>query len=59
MRPNRMRHIDRQVLVTDGPCRVIRHPSYAGAWSMFVGSSLKIARADIELTAPAFAESDA
>ena len=27
-----------QVLVTDGPYRVIRHPSYTGAWLMFVGS---------------------
>ena len=27
-----------QVLVTDGPYRVIRHPSYMGAWLMFVGS---------------------
>jgi protein-S-isoprenylcysteine O-methyltransferase len=27
-----------QVLVTDGPYRVIRHPSYVGAWLMFVGS---------------------
>jgi protein-S-isoprenylcysteine O-methyltransferase len=27
-----------QVLVTEGPYRVIRHPSYMGAWLMFVGS---------------------
>lgn len=27
-----------QVLVTDGPYRVIRHPSYTGAWLIFVGS---------------------
>jgi protein-S-isoprenylcysteine O-methyltransferase len=27
-----------QVLVTDGPYRIIRHPSYMGAWLMFVGS---------------------
>ena len=27
-----------QALVTDGPYRVIRHPSYMGAWLMFVGS---------------------
>jgi protein-S-isoprenylcysteine O-methyltransferase len=27
-----------QVLVTDGPYAVIRHPSYTGAWLMFVGS---------------------
>jgi|SRR5882757_1125567 len=27
-----------QVLVTDGPYRVIRHPSYMGAWLVFVGS---------------------
>ena len=27
-----------QVLVTEGPYRVIRHPSYAGAWLVFVGS---------------------
>jgi protein-S-isoprenylcysteine O-methyltransferase len=27
-----------QVLVTNGPYRVIRHPSYMGAWLMFVGS---------------------
>jgi protein-S-isoprenylcysteine O-methyltransferase len=27
-----------QVLVTKGPYRVIRHPSYMGAWLMFVGS---------------------
>jgi protein-S-isoprenylcysteine O-methyltransferase len=27
-----------QVLVTGGPYRVIRHPSYMGAWLMFVGS---------------------
>jgi protein-S-isoprenylcysteine O-methyltransferase len=29
-----------QVLVTDGPYRVIRHPSYTGAWLVFVGSCL-------------------
>jgi protein-S-isoprenylcysteine O-methyltransferase len=27
-----------QVLVTEGPYRVIRHPSYMGAWLVFVGS---------------------
>jgi protein-S-isoprenylcysteine O-methyltransferase len=27
-----------QVLITEGPYRVIRHPSYLGAWLMFVGS---------------------
>jgi protein-S-isoprenylcysteine O-methyltransferase len=27
-----------QVLATDGPYRLIRHPSYTGAWLMFVGS---------------------
>jgi protein-S-isoprenylcysteine O-methyltransferase len=27
-----------QVLVTDGPYRVIRHPGYTGAWLVFVGS---------------------
>jgi protein-S-isoprenylcysteine O-methyltransferase len=27
-----------QVLVTRGPYRLIRHPSYTGAWLMFVGS---------------------
>jgi protein-S-isoprenylcysteine O-methyltransferase len=27
-----------QALVTDGPYRVIRHPSYLGAWLMFVGN---------------------
>ena len=27
-----------QVLVTDGPYRVIRHPGYIGAWLVFVGS---------------------
>jgi protein-S-isoprenylcysteine O-methyltransferase len=26
-----------QVLVTEGPYRVIRHPSYTGAWLLFVG----------------------
>jgi protein-S-isoprenylcysteine O-methyltransferase len=29
-----------QALVTDGPYRVIRHPSYVGAWLMFVGSCM-------------------
>jgi protein-S-isoprenylcysteine O-methyltransferase len=29
-----------QALVTDGPYRVIRHPSYTGAWLMFVGSCI-------------------
>jgi protein-S-isoprenylcysteine O-methyltransferase Ste14 len=29
-----------QVLVTVGPYRVIRHPSYMGAWLVFVGSCL-------------------
>ena len=28
----------RQTLVTDGPYRLVRHPSYMGAWLMFVGS---------------------
>jgi protein-S-isoprenylcysteine O-methyltransferase len=27
-----------QTLVTDGPYRLVRHPSYMGAWLMFVGS---------------------
>ncbi len=27
-----------QTVVTDGPYRFIRHPSYTGAWLMFVGS---------------------
>jgi protein-S-isoprenylcysteine O-methyltransferase len=27
-----------QILVTDGPYRLIRHPSYTGAWLVFVGS---------------------
>jgi protein-S-isoprenylcysteine O-methyltransferase Ste14 len=27
-----------QFLVTDGPYAIIRHPGYAGAWLMFVGS---------------------
>jgi protein-S-isoprenylcysteine O-methyltransferase len=27
-----------QVLVTEGPYRAIRHPSYMGAWLVFVGS---------------------
>jgi protein-S-isoprenylcysteine O-methyltransferase len=29
-----------QVLVTHGPYRLIRHPSYTGAWLMFVGSCM-------------------
>lgn len=29
-----------QVLVKEGPYRVIRHPSYMGAWLVFVGSCL-------------------
>jgi protein-S-isoprenylcysteine O-methyltransferase len=29
-----------QVLVTKGPYRIIRHPSYMGAWLVFVGSCM-------------------
>ena len=33
--------IDRQQrAITDGPCRIVRHPMYAGALLMFVGTPL-------------------